>query len=284
MCAQAQGPSVNPSTVGREEAKQRIQSAIQAALSEAKLTSDDVAAVAIGVAGADKSHSEQWLIEIISGVLPTGIIVPSSDMEIALVGAHGKREGAIIVAGTGSIAYAIHRDGTSARVGGWGYLVDDTGSGYWIGREALRAVLLGFDGRGQTTDMTGPILAATNVQQPLDLIGWLYGSPAPRIRDIAGLAPVVLEYAERGDAVAGEIIEQAASELALLGSTVVRRVGLPATAIAFMGGLLEHDNLLSQRLCALLGLSEIPKARHDPVMGAALLARMVWEQSHNPAK
>ena len=71
-------------------------------------------------------------------MLPAAQIALSSDVEIALVGALGQRLGIVVLAGTGSAAYGVNRAGDALLVGGWGYLLGDEGSGYWIGAEALR--------------------------------------------------------------------------------------------------------------------------------------------------
>src|SRR5205085_1278058 len=78
----------------------------------------------------------------------------------AMITMPGARDapGIVIIAGTGSIVYGRNQRGEAARAGGWGHLIGDEGSGYWIGREALAAVMRAEDGRGPSTRMTADIL------------------------------------------------------------------------------------------------------------------------------
>jgi N-acetylglucosamine kinase-like BadF-type ATPase len=275
ICGQSEGPTANPSVVGVDTAAATIQGAMRSALETAGLTADQIAAVGIGVAGAGAHHSADWLRGIVAAITPQAQIFPSSDFEIALVGALGQREGVLILAGTGSLAYGVNAAGDTALVGGWGYLLDDAGSGYWLGIRALEAVVRAADGRGPATILAPVLLGALDLPQALDLIAWLYRSPAARTREIAQLAPLVLDQATAGDPVAQAIVSKASDELALAARTVKRRLDMDAPAIAFAGGLLAGDTLLSQKLCAALGLESRPVPRHTPVIGAALLALLL---------
>lgn len=269
---ESQGPTANPSTIGENPAAQVVQTTMREAMESGGLRPDQVAAVGIGIAGAAARHSAAWLREVVSRVLPQARVVPSSDYEIALVGALGERQGVLVLAGTGSLAYGANAAGEAALVGGWGYLLDDKGSGYWIGQQGLQAVIQADDGRGPETMLTTTLLGALGLEQPMDLIPWLYRSETPRTRDIAQLAPLVLDQAAAGDRAAQEIASQAVEELALAVRTVIRRLKLDNPHLAFTGGLLSTPNSLSEGLCRSLGLEKIPSPRHAPVIGAALLA------------
>ena len=281
---QSEGPTANPSVVGREAAAQTIQIAMRQALGAAGLSPDQIAAAGIGVAGAAEAHSAAWLRGVVGAVLPGARVAPSADYETALVGAFGERRGVLVLAGTGSLAYGVNDAGQSALVGGWGYLIGDEGSGYWIGREGLRAVVRAGDGRGPATALTRPLLDALQLATPRDLIPWLYGSVPVPTRDVANLAPLVLAGAAAGDAVAGEIVSRAAEELAQAAWAVARRLGIDRPWLAFAGGLLTSPNPLSQALCDRLGLSALPLPRHPPVIGAAILARPLLDEEPDPVE
>ncbi len=272
VCGQSEGPTANPGLVGIETAARTIQDTMRAALASAALTPDQIAAVGIGVAGAAAYHSAAWLRDVTAAVTPQAHIVPSTDFEIALVGAVGRLEGVLVLAGTGSLAYGVNAAGRTALVGGWGYLLDDAGSGYWIGIRALGAVVRAADGRGPHTALTPVLLGALDLPEPLDLITWLYRFETARTRAVAQLAPLVLEQAEDGDLVAQVIITGAVAELALAAHTVMHRLDMPEPDFAFAGGLLSQSNVLSESLSAALGLEALPVPRHPPVIGAALLA------------
>ena len=238
----------------------------------ADLLPDQIAAVGIGVAGAAAHHSAEWLRTVVAAVMPQAAIIPSADFEIALVGAVGKREGVLVLAGTGSLAYGVNAAHETALVGGWGYLLDDAGGGYWLGIHALEAVARAGDGRGPQTSLSAVLLGSLGLMKALDLVPWLYLAGVARNRDIAGLAPLVLQESAGGDAMARQIVQQGADELALAARTVIRRLDMAAPDFAFAGGLLTHPNELSSMLCAALGLDSLPAPRYTPAVGAALLA------------
>ncbi len=268
------GPAVNPSVVGRDTAAHRIQAAIRAALQQASLNTAQINGVGIGIAGAANRYdwSEPWLRQTVNAVLPDAQVVPSSDYEIALVGAQGQRLGILLLAGTGSLAYGVNGVGESALIGGWGYLIGDEGSGYWLGSQALRAMVRMADGRGRDTLLYQRVLDTLNLTQPLDVIGWLYHQDEARVREVANLAPLVLECATEGDASAGRIVRNGAFELALAVRAVRQRLDLHDQQPVFAGSLLTSPNPLSNLVCELLGLDVIPLPKYPPVMGAALLA------------
>ena len=270
---QAEGPAANPSLLGRARAAAIVHQTVREALGEH--APERVAAVAVGIAGAAASHSRPWLEDMLTAALPLALVVPSADYEIALAGAHGRRLGLLLLAGTGALAYGVNAGGEHALVGGSGYLVGDEGSGYWLGREGLRAVVRASDGRGPQTSLTESLLAALALAAPADLIPWLYreAPAAARTTEIAALAPRVLQAAEAGDIAALDIVDEAAVELACAAQTVRRRLRAPDLPLAFSGGLLTSPNPLSAALCQQLGLTDLPLPLYPPVVGAVLLAR-----------
>src|SRR5205823_10053657 len=128
--------------------------------------------------------------------------------------------GLAVVAGTGSMAYGKTADGRTARAGGWGSLLGDEGSAYILVTDALRAVAHAADGRGPATDLQRRFLDHLGLQMPQELITCLHGGGWDRAA-LAGLAPLVLEAAETGDAVAAELAERGAAELATAALSVV---------------------------------------------------------------
>lgn len=279
VLAQGEYSAANPSSLGQDAAAEHIRRAMRDTLDRAAVTSADISAVGVGIAGAAANHSGDWLNEVVRAVLPDAVVALSSDFEIALVGAHGRRYGLLILAGTGSAVFGVNAAGASVQVGGWGYLLGDEGSGFWIGMEALRMLTYTADGRsGAASESWLPqrLMEMLKFRTPRDVIKWLYAQPASRVTEVARLAEIVLAEAANGDAGARQIVEGAAAHLAGMARAVLRRSNEIALPIAFAGGLLEQDNLLRRHLCDQLGLSEAPVRRYPPVVGAALLAQQVW--------
>jgi glucosamine kinase len=273
IIGESAGAGVNPGAVGHDLAAARIEQTILAALDDAGLTTEDVLGAGAGIAGAAEEHSRAWVKQTIESVLPSARVVASADYEIALVGAVGERHGIVVISGTGSAAFGAHRGtGASMRQGGFGYLLGDEGSGYWLGREALSHALREMDGRATPSMMTRRILDVIGANHPMDVIPWLYSAPKPRVSEIAALASVVIAVSEEGDMVAQGYVARAASELAQLVRNLQKRLDLYDAPIAFVGGLLERNNRLTEVLMRRLHLTERPAAMHPPEVGAAILA------------
>ena len=271
------GPA-NPSVIGHDNARSLIQLQIADALRQARLQPQGIAAAAIGIAGASNLHSEEWLMETVKPTLPDALIVPSSDLEIALVGSLGQRQGILLLAGTGSAVYGVSPGGQRLQIGGWGYLLGDEGSGYWIGSQLLRHIIARHDQGASSKDdaLTRSCMDALGLSEPRELIAWLYRSKEAPATRMASLAELVLNAVADGSKWATFCVESAAEQLSRQVDLMRSRLNYESAPIAFAGGLLDNDNALSQRVTQRLGLPQRPMARHSPVIGAALLATMAW--------
>ena len=143
-----------------------------------------------------------------------------SDAQAALLGALGDRAGVLILAGTGSIALARDARGRWARAGGLGPLLGDEGSGFWLGRQWLRATSEGED-----------FMPARRLIRAPDAV----------VR-IAGLAPRVIARARRGEPRARRIVREGQEHLAAFAVSAARKLALrPPLAISWAGSLLADD-------------------------------------------
>jgi glucosamine kinase len=154
--------------------------------------------------------------------------VVTTDAHAACVGAHGERDGGVIVAGTGTVAWAAIK-GKTYRVGGWGLPVSDEGSGAWIGSEAVRRVLWAHDGLIAWTPMLRSVFADF-ADDPHAIVGWI-ATASPR--DFGSFAPRIADYANNGDAVAIELMQMAAAHIDGLAA---RLIALGAPSLALVGG------------------------------------------------
>jgi glucosamine kinase len=156
-------------------------------------------------------------------------VVVTTDAQAACVGAHGGRDGGIVIVGTGSIGWA-ELGGRHVRIGGWGLAVSDEGSGAWLGREAVRRVLWAHDGRIQWTALL-TVLFGNFQSDPHAIVRW---SSEARPRDFAALAPVIVDCAAANDPVAVELMRMAAGHVDALAGGLI---ALGARRLALMGGL-----------------------------------------------
>ncbi len=198
------------------------------------------------------------------------------DAEAALSDAFEGGPGALLIAGTGSAAWARDKTGRQVRSGGWGMLLGDEGSGYAIGMAALRKVVRAADGRDKSTALSRQMLDAAGVAAPEDLIAWIAGADKAAV---AALAPIVLTSAAAGDRGAIALAEAAAQELAHQVHAVLDRTGpwSNAVQVAFAGGLIAPAQPLRDRTWhALQALPYGFQLREEPVdaaRGAAWIAR-----------
>jgi glucosamine kinase len=273
--AEAYRGSANPSLIGRDAAAEMIRDAMREALQQ--VDGARVVAVGIGVAGASKQVAGDWLDQVVHAVLPVAHVAAASDNEIALVGALGKREGLLLLAGTGSVGFGVNAAGASLQVGGWGYLLGDEGSGYWLGLQALKQVAHSLDAGKPASALVQTIQREYGLTSARDLIQWVYHHDANPIPQIARIAPLVLDVAAAGDASARGIVERGGQALVSIAETIKTRLAMPQPAIGLAGGLLRADNPLSRFVQARLGLDELPQPLYTPVIGAALLARLTYD-------
>ena len=152
-------------------------------------------------------------IRVVRELMPIEPVV-DNDVRIAFDGAFAGEAGALILAGTGSMAWAslAGPGDPHVRVGGWGDAFGDEGSAFWIGREALAATSRELDGRSPKTDFSQAVLSRLGVPAS-GLLAWCYGM-ARRRGAFASLAMLVSERADSGDATACAILDRAAQDLA----------------------------------------------------------------------
>ncbi|PYQ52870.1 MAG: ATPase [Acidobacteria bacterium] len=182
-----------------------------------------ISALCLGIAGVDRPHDEAVIRGILRrlGHRETARVV--NDAAIALVAGAPEGSGIVILAGTGSIAYGIDRAGKTARSGGYGFLLADEGSGYWLGHQALRCTVRAADGRGPATRLAPLVYEAMEVTSVGELVPRVYEKGLPKHR-IAALAPLVQRARDEGDEVAAALIEGGARELALAARAVARQL------------------------------------------------------------
>lgn len=200
-------------------------------------------------------------------------LIVTTDAVVALAGATPQGRGIIVIAGTGSIAYGRNAGGRTARAGGWGYIYGDEGGAFDIGRQALRAALRMEEGWGPRTRLREELLAATGARDANDALHRFYGPEWPRSR-VATLAPLVDRAAAEGDPVAGQIIRNAAQDLAMLVASVRGQLWGPqdAVEVAHIGGVFQSGILLEQ-FRTLVEMDEVTrcgKPLHGPAEGALL--------------
>ncbi len=248
----------------------QLASAIGAFLTEHRLSPTSVGVGSSGLVTPEAG-------ELLGLVARYGIteVAVAHDSTTSYLGALGDTPGVVIAAGTGVVTLAVGPSSV-ARVDGWGYLVGDAGSGFWIGRAGMDAALRGFDGRGRMTPLTErmreifPDLSAAYVELQSD---------DRRVSRIASFAKVVDEVAD-DDPVAAEILDGAAAELSESVLAGLRRVGLMGSEpprVCALGQVLRSRHIRA-RFTSYLRMQwpdlELAEPLGNALHGAALLANL----------
>ena len=233
--------------------------------------------ICLGIAGVDRASDETVVRSIMARIGYKARILVVNDALIALQAGVGDRPGIVIVSGTGSIAYGRNEQGEASRAGGWGYVLGDEGSGYWIGRLALRAVVRHADGRGRVTSLTPRLLEHFGVQRAAELIHQVYHEEVSP-RSIAAAAKYVQHARDEGDMVATGILHRAADELMAAATAVMTRLELTDAPFTFVlsGGMFQAVPWLGDQmqllLPALAKRSTVMHLAEPPALGAVRLA------------
>lgn len=253
---------------------------IAAALAEA-LAGRRADAVVLSCAGGDRAADRERGREILHGILGPDITVAvTHDAQAALYAGNAAGYGVVLIAGTGSVAYGRNVNGDEERAGGWGYLIGDEGSAFWIGTEGLQAASHDFDGRGTPTAISRHLYRDLGVEDFQGVLPLLYGRPHPAPA-IAAATRAVAQANSEGDEMAADIIRRGAHELAVAVAVVAAKLGLSDGPVYLAGGAFENVRALEQGVRQEL-LTALPRAAVEPVaeepaMGAArLAAALAW--------
>ncbi|MDJ0556657.1 MAG: BadF/BadG/BcrA/BcrD ATPase family protein [Microcoleaceae cyanobacterium MO_207.B10] len=276
----------NYQSIGIEAAKKSIQTAITEAVTNSK-SDKPISAICLGLAGVGRPKDFQvvqtFLGEIITNTpfitwnLQPNNIVICSDSAIALVGGIGHPVGVVVIAGTGSQVFGQNSQGLTKRVGGWGYLLGDEGSGYNIAIQGLKAALKADDGREPPTTLIADFqkyLGLTNIEGLIEVVyrrGW-------GVKEIAALAPIVSTAANKGDKVAKGIIDCAIEELSIATKVVISALFQPHESfeVVTIGSVWNSMNNFQGKfetsIRAIAPAAKVIWPRHQPAYGAAILA------------
>src|SRR2546423_182339 len=187
ILAEARGPGANLHSAGELTVEKVLHEVMEVAIGDRDVT---LSAICLGIAGVDRDDEARTVRAVMRRIGHKSRILVVNDALIALVAGAKDAPGIVIIAGTGSIAYGRNAAGEAARAGGWGHMIGDEGSGYWIGREAPSAVMRAGDGRGPATQLGGDILAHFAVDDESRLPRIVYDRDQPRM-SVAALGPIV---------------------------------------------------------------------------------------------
>jgi N-acetylglucosamine kinase-like BadF-type ATPase len=274
------GPS-NQDAVGPRAAVQALLGAADEALARAGIAQDALCAAVLAVAGTDTDSIVRHLRELRDDAW---IVV--NDVVGAWATATGARPGVGAISGTGSNVFGVGRAddtdgaegwvGRSWRAGGWGHLLGDEGSGYWLGAESIRAALHDRDGSGPPTALSDAALRFFGSPSVEALAASVYTTPLTK-GEVAAFAIETSRLAGEGDTVARELYARAAAALGEQIRAVIVRTGLQgAFPVGLIGSAFRAGPVFVQPLTAAVHAAapeaEVFPVGMAPVGGSLLLA------------
>jgi len=268
----------NPNAVGFETAADNLSRVISECCDDARCDVSELGAIVLGLAGAGGEKDQHRMKEALDARLtrnsdsPLPIFI-ETDARVALEGAFNGGLGVVIIAGTGSVIIGKNTRGEILRVGGWGRVLGDEGSGFHIGREALGAVTLDIDNRGYSGSLRKMFAQKFQWNSRDEIIEAVYRNNF----DIPSLAPLVMEAAVDNDVVAQKILDNAATLLVEQASVLVMQMGVDRKiGLVLYGGLVQHGTVYAHavqtKIEKLFPQVEIRLPMYPPAHGAVLMA------------
>ncbi|GAF63745.1 hypothetical protein BTS2_0636 [Bacillus sp. TS-2] len=278
IVAQATGGTSNPNAIGIDEAKNEILKLVLSLSIQNQKAYKNVVSVFAGLSGIESPKYKEEMKQILQNQLPEIAVTIDNDAVIALFSGTFGEPGVVQISGTGSVTYGLDSKGNRHRVGGWGYLIGDEGSGYAIGRAGLHAAFLEKDNRGPSTEISNLLLEYFQVKQVDSMIPLIYGEKARTT--IASLSKIVMLAADHSDQVALEIIKYQSQQLgeqitALIQVSTFQLEG--KIPVVLTGGVMNRSDLLLNDIVKTLkdhGINqvEVTVPKLPPVAGAVIAA------------
>lgn len=239
-------------SIGVGESSERLLTLIVDLCEQSQIETSEVDVIVAGLAGVwleDEKQRSTHLLKTLArtqNILINDLII-TSDAEIAVEGAFNGGNGIVLIVGTGSIAIGKVVKDKFVRCGGWGIELDDEGSGAWIGREGLTAVVRALDGRGKTTkliEMLSDFNPLIDINNPRTIVR----AYAEKTFEYQMLTPAVMRCAELGDKVCLDIIQRSAIHLMELLNALYPPFNQKSVPVALLGGIVESKSLLGRML------------------------------------
>ncbi|WP_124059527.1 N-acetylglucosamine kinase [Vaginisenegalia massiliensis] len=274
LVAQVKLPTCHLLQVSMDQARECLQTGVNQIKSAiAFKPQSDQLSIGLGLAGYGANADLRQAIEQMCQLALKGERYHIwNDAEIALYGGLNGQDGLLLIAGTGSIVLA--KEGNHFyRSGGWGYLLGDEGSAYWLAKQLLNHFTRQADGREARTRLYAYLMDYFHLDDAGEIIQLIARDYSSRTQ-LAKLAVLVSQLAESGDAVAIDIINQAAQELADLLLCHQDHFDQQPMPVVTIGGLIENNVLLQNRVTELIEPKfYLTKACYSPARGASLLVK-----------
>ena len=258
---------MNPNTVSA-----RLKQIIEDLTYRAGILPYHVGITVLAAAGAGDPKIVKEVEYACYGRMPERKIMVVPDAEAALAGAFNGGPGIVLISGTGSVAWGRDNQGNLHRAGGYGYILGDDGSGFWIGREALRTSLDAYY-RGETSPLAAEICELWGIEVITEAVSLAYAEKSPAGK-IASIAPLVFRLSDNNDETSEDILVRAAEALSLLSNKLRNAMKIEDGKICLSGSILQKNTAMKDLLTAKLGSGlTISDPLFEPAIGAVILAK-----------
>lgn len=255
----------------REDALENIVTAIKEIID--KLEKYELCGVYLGIAGSEVGDNAEIIKETIKDMLRIDSIV-MHDSEIALKAMLKGKDGILVIAGTGSVAFGVNNNLT-ARCGGWGNLLGDEGSGYKIAIDAIKRMIFEEENDLPQSELSRKIMNKLQINSVNEVTKFVYSSTK---NEIASLAEIVSRLGESGDEIASEILTNEGIELAKTVSNVYRKLRFKSCSVALVGSVIKKAKLVrtafEDYLRERIVIEEIVDEEISPTIGAYYMNRI----------
>jgi len=246
-------------------------------------------ALAIGMAGARAESDRERIRRAAAQVWPNVPCLATNDLETALMAADDvlkiskpRVPRVLVLSGTGSCFFGRTADGKTAKVGGWGHVLGDKGSGFEIGLRGLKAVVYYLDRDGEWSALGQRLLRALQLNEPDELIGWAQNASKA---DVASLAVEVFKAWSARDAIATDILKGAAESLAKDAVTCAGKLAKAGASMQFVfaGSILLRQPKFARNVEKLIlkrwKRAIVTPLKRDSVHGALALAQQAFSSA-----
>lgn len=239
-----------------------------------------------GMSGAGDKDTRKELQQMITSLVPACIkVTVDHDAITALYSGTLGKPGVVQIAGTGAISFGENKHGNRGRVGGWGYLFNDHGSGYSIGRDGLKMAFLAYDGLGKSTCLQELFVNHFGAQDLPDIIPMIYQDKNPR-ELIASLSKLVVKATDDGDSVAKEIIKEKGvalghSIVSLVNQLFTEEINTESIPVVLVGGVFNRLDLFQKTIEELIEANHMNVRINVPKIlpvGGAIIAALMKEK------
>lgn len=268
------GPG-NISEQSNQSFKSNILEAVKEAQGQVNTNVYKFTSVCFGGAGIDTKEAGDKAKKLLQEIIVADNLLAVNDTQLVLPACSDKNYGIAVIAGTGSNFYGRNKKGNEVYVGGLGSLLADEGSGYWLGREALRAVVASYDGRGPATVLANLILKKFSIKNVRGLVDVVYSDDFTKT-SVADISILVDEAYKKKDKVAEKIFEQAVSDIILSVNTLTKKLGMQGEEfdIVAVGGVFRSHFPFKNNIQAglIAKKAKFVICNKEPVEGAIKLA------------